>query len=120
MQPRKHSEDHSKHATDSEDGQPALEAPEALDHTDRSPEAPEALDYADRSPEVLEVSDERSSEALYTCKTRLRRARGLVGPETAGLPTSTEYFRVGSSTWICPTSFVSTRIGVELVDGLGN
>ena len=54
------------------------------------------------------------------CRTRLRRARGLVRPETAGLPTGTEYSRVGSSTWLCPTSFVSTQIGVELVDGLVN
>ena len=39
---------------------------------------------------------------------------------TTGLLTSVEYSRVGSSIWICPTSFVSTQIGVELVDSLGN
>ena len=39
-----------------------------------------------------------SSEALYVCRTRLRRARGLVRPGTAGLPTGTKYSRVGSST----------------------
>ena len=44
----------------------------------------------------------------------------FVKPGAAGLLTRTEYFRVGSSTWLSPTSFVSTRIGVELVDGLGN
>ena len=46
--------------------------------------------------------------------------QACVRPGTAGLPTGSEYSRVGSSTWICPTSFVSTRIGVELVDILGN
>ena len=40
-------------------------------------------------------------------------------PGTAGLPTGIECSRVGDSTWICPTSFVSTRIGVELADVLG-
>ena len=33
----------------------------------------------------------------------------------AGLLIGVEYSRVGSSTWICPASIVSTRIGVELV-----
>ena len=42
MQPKKHSEDCTKHSKDSEDGQPA-------------PEAPKALDYAGRSPQVLEL-----------------------------------------------------------------
>ena len=44
MQPTKLSEDYTKHSMDSEDGQPA-------------PEAPEALDYSGRSPEALEVRD---------------------------------------------------------------
>ena len=44
MQPKKHSEDYSKHSMDSEDGQP-------------TPEARKALDYTDRSPEFLEVPD---------------------------------------------------------------
>ena len=61
-----------------------------------------------------------SSEAPDTCRTRLQRARGLVRPGTTGLPTGIEYPRVGTSTWLCPTSFVSTRIRVEPVDGLGN
>ena len=46
VQPKKHPEDYSKHATESEDGQLA-------------PEAPEALDYTDKSPETLEVPDGR-------------------------------------------------------------
>ena len=43
-----------------------------------------------------------------------------VRPGTTGLSSGTEYSRIGSSTWLCPTSFVSTRIGVELVDVQGN
>ena len=43
-----------------------------------------------------------------------------VRPGAAGLLTGVEHSRVGSSTWLCPTSFVSTRIGVELVDVQGN
>ena len=46
MQPKKHLKDYSKHSTDSEDGQLA-------------PEALEALDYADKSPGTLEVPDGR-------------------------------------------------------------
>ena len=46
LQPKNHPEDYSEHATDSEDGQLA-------------PEAPEALDYTDKSPEALEVPDGR-------------------------------------------------------------
>ena len=42
MQSKKHSEDYTKHSMDFEDGQPA-------------PEAPKALDYAGRSPQVLEL-----------------------------------------------------------------
>ena len=44
MQPTKLSEDYTKHSMDSEDGQPAPEAPEALDYSGRSPEALEVLD----------------------------------------------------------------------------
>ena len=43
-----------------------------------------------------------------------------VRPGAAGLLTGAEYSRVENSTWQCPTSFVPTRIGVELVDGSGN
>ena len=53
-------------------------------------------------------------------KKRLMHSAPTVRPGTAGLPTGTEYSRVGNSTWICPTSLVSTRIGVELVDILEN
>ena len=38
-----------------------------------------------------------------------------VRPGTVGLLIGAKYSRVGNSTWICPTSIVSTRIGVELV-----
>ena len=45
------------------------------------------------------------SQVLDAYRIRLRRARGLVRPGTVGLPTGTEYSRVESSTWLCPTSF---------------
>ena len=61
-----------------------------------------------------------SSEAHDACMTRQRRARGLVRSGAIGLLITMEYSRVGSSTWLCPTSFGSNQIGVELVDGLGN
>jgi hypothetical protein len=35
MQPKKHSEDYTKHSMDSEDEQPAPEAPEVLGYADR-------------------------------------------------------------------------------------
>ena len=38
----------------------------------------------------------------------------------AGLLTGVEYSRVGSNTWICPPSIVTTRITVGLVDVQGN
>ena len=103
MQPGKYSEDYSKRSMDSEDGQPA---PEALD----------ALVAQIMKSRSSQSTRRTSSEALDACWTRLRRARGLVRPGTAGLLTDAEYSRVGSSTWICPTSIVSTRIRVELVD----
>jgi len=103
MQPKKHSEDYTKRSMDSEDGQPA---PEALD----------ALVAQIMKSRSSQSTRRTSSEALDACWTRLRRARGLVRPGTAGLLTGAEYSRVGSNTWICPTSSVSTRIGVELVD----
>ena len=55
-------------------------------------------------PEALEGTRWTSSEVLNACKTRLRRTRGLVRPRIARLLTGVEYSRVGSSTWICPTS----------------
>ena len=79
MQPGKYSEDYSRRSKDSKTEQWISEA--------------------------LEGTQWTPSEVLNTCMTRLRRAQGLVGPRTMGLPTGTEYSRVGSSTWICPTSF---------------
>ena len=92
---------------DSKDGQ---QAPEGL----------EALVTQAMESRSSRSARRASSEAPNACKTRLRRARVLVRPRTMGLLIGVEYFRVGSSTWICPTSIVSTRIGVELVDGFGN
>ena len=94
MQPEKYSEDYSRRSKDSK---------------------PEQL-----ISEALESTRWTSSEVLNACGTQLWRARGLVRPGAAGLLTGMEYYRVGSSIWLCPTSFVSTRIGVELVDGLKN
>ena len=54
------------------------------------------------------------SEVLDAYKTRLQRARGLVRPETAGLLIDIESSRVRDSSWIYLTSFVTTRIGIEL------
>ena len=93
-QPEKHSKDYSRHSKDSK---------------------PEQW-----IPEALESTRWTSLEVLNTCRTRLRRALELVRPGAAGLPTGIEYLRVGSSTWLCPTSFISTRTGVELVNNLGN
>ena len=53
-------------------------------------------------------------QVLEACKTRLRRARGLVRPRAAGLLIDIEYSRVRDSAWIYLTSFVTTRIDVEL------
>src|SRR6185295_14286113 len=48
------------------------------------------------------------------CRTRLRRARGLVRPGAAGLLIGIECSRVRDSSWMCLTSLVTTQIGVEL------
>ena len=55
-----------------------------------------------------------TSQVLDACRTRLR-ARGLVRPGAAGLLVGIEYSRVRDSTWMYLTSFVTTRIGIELV-----
>ena len=65
-------------------------------------------------PDALESTRWTSSEVLNACGTRLRRARGLVRPGAAGLLTGMEYSRVGSTTWVRPTSTVTTRTTVEL------
>ena len=54
------------------------------------------------------------SQVLNVCRTRLRRARGLVRPGAAGLLIDIECSRVRNSSWMYFTSLVSTRIGVEL------
>ena len=54
------------------------------------------------------------SHVLDACRTRLRRARGLVRPGTAGLLIDIEYSRIRDSSWMYLTSFVTTRIVVEL------
>ena len=63
MQPKKHSEDYTKHSMDCEDGQPA-------------PKTPEVLGYASGSP-VLEVPDrclqEHSMPARLDYKELVRR-----------------------------------------------
>ena len=54
------------------------------------------------------------NQVLDACRTRLRRARGLVRPGAAGLLIDIEYSRVRDSSWIYLTSLVTTRIRVEL------
>ena len=59
------------------------------------------------------------SQVLDVYRTRLRRARGLVRPETTGLLIGIECSRVRDSTWMYLTSLVTTRIGVELAVSQG-
>ena len=54
------------------------------------------------------------SQVLDACRTRLRRARGLVRPGAVGLLIGIECSRVRDSSWMYLTSFVTTRIGVGL------
>ena len=53
-------------------------------------------------------------QVLDACRTRLRSARGLVRPGAPGLLIGIECSRVRDSLWMYLTSFVITRIGVEL------
>jgi hypothetical protein len=53
-------------------------------------------------------------QVLDASRTRLWRARGLVRPGAAGLLIGIECSRVRDSAWMYLTSFVTTRIGVEL------
>ena len=53
-------------------------------------------------------------QVLDACRTRLRRARGLVKPGTVGLLIDIECSRVRDNSWMYLTSFVTTRIGIEL------
>jgi len=59
-------------------------------------------------------------QVLDACGTRLRRAQGLVRPGAAGLLVGIECSRVRDSAWMYLTSFVTTRIGVELAAVQGN
>jgi len=93
-QPRKYSEDYSKRSKDPKPEQ--------------------------RTLGILGSTRWTSSEALEACRTRLRRARGLVRPGAAGLLTGIEYFRVGRTAWVRLTSTVTTRTAVELAHVHGN
>ena len=73
----------------------------------------------DLNPEALKALEEHLQKYPNAYRTRLRRARGLVRPGAVGLLAGMEYSWVVSNSWVCPTSFISTRIGVELVDILG-
>ena len=53
-------------------------------------------------------------QVLDACRTRLRRARGLVRPGATGQLIGIECSRVRDSSWMYLTSLVITRIGVEL------
>ena len=59
-------------------------------------------------------------QVLDACKTKLRRARGLVIPVVAELLIGIECSRVRDSSWMYLTSLVTTRIGVELAAVQGN
>ena len=54
------------------------------------------------------------SQVLDACRTRLRRARGLVRPGVAGLLIGIECSRERDSLWMYLTSLVTTQLGVEL------
>ena len=56
----------------------------------------------------------RPTKVLDVCRTRLWRARALVRPGAVGLLIGIECFRGRDSSCIYLTSFVTTRIGVEL------
>ena len=61
-----------------------------------------------------------TTQVLDACRTRLRRARGLVRLGAAGLLIGIEYSRVRNSLWMYLTSLVTIRIGVELAAEQGN
>ena len=54
------------------------------------------------------------SQVLDACRTRVRRARGLVRPGAVGLLIGIECSRVRDSLWMYLTSLITTRLGVEL------
>ena len=63
---------------------------------------------------------EDAVQVLDACRTRLRRARGLVRPGAAGLLIGIKCFRISDSSWMYLTSLVTTRKGVELAAVQGN
>jgi len=71
-------------------------------------------------PEALESTRWTSSEVLNACRTRLRRARGLVRPGATGLLISIEYSGRRGGTWTTPHYPISTRTTVELAGVHGN
>ena len=66
-------------------------------------EGPEATRRRFRLPKVLEDA----LQVLDAYRTRLRRARGLVRPEAAGLLIGIECSRVRDSSWMYLTSLVN-------------
>ena len=62
---------------------------------------------------VREVLED-AQPVLDACRTRLRRARGLVRPRAAGLLIGIECSSVRDSLWMYLISLVTTRIGIEL------
>ena len=77
----------------------------------------ELLDVSEGRPgrcfEYLKYS-KTPSQVLDACRTRLRRARGLVRPVAAGLLIGIESSRVRDGSCMYLTSLVTTQIGVEL------
>ena len=70
--------------------------------------------------DVLTTYLKKLHQILDACRTRLRRARGLVRPRAAGLLIGIECSRVRDSACMYITSDVTTRIGVELAAVHGN
>ena len=55
-----------------------------------------------------------TSQVLDACRTRLRRARGLVRPRAVGLIIGIECSRARDSSCMYLTSLVTTQIGIDL------
>ena len=66
----------------------------------------DVFDYLKYSKTPCQVQD--------ACMTQLRRVRGLARPRAAGLLIGIECSRVRDRSWMYLTSFVTTRIGIEL------
>ena len=78
MQPRKYSEDYSKHP----------------------------MEFQIDIPKAVEVLEDVSRTTRCLQDTRLRRARGLVRPGAKELLIGVEYSRVRDSTWNVPYPFL--------------